>query len=341
MMHRFFARPVLAIYLTIALAAAPSRAQGASQPKLDDRILRAQLFLDSSDFKPGAIDGRWGEFMHKALTRYEQAQGKSAADFSDTAPAKFDLPFDSSRPVLSAYRITESDQAFVGELPDSHEQQEKLERLPYQNLQELVAEKFHTRRDFLEQINPDFKWSEAKPGDEVQVPNVATPFDLQAVLDLKKKTDQAEKADKLKTEKDKPDNEQAAIFVDVAEKILEVKRGDKVIGSYPITPGSSALPAPSGEWFIRGFAWMPTFRWDEAMLKRGERSNDSFELPPGPNNPVGIVWMELNRDGIGVHGTEDPETIGRAASHGCIRLSNWDALDLGQKVLPGVHVLIP
>ena len=247
-----------------------------------------------------------------------------------------------SRPVLIAYRITPSDQEFIGELPESHEQQAKLERLPYENFQELVAEKFHTRRDFLEQINPDFNWSEAKPGDEVQVPNVTTPFDLQAVDRSEKENRRGgESATSSQTEKDKPEDEQATLFVDVTEKILELKRGGKVVGSYPITPGSSSLPAPSGEWFIKGFAWMPTFRWDEAMLKQGERSNDSFELPPGPNNPVGIVWMELNHDGIGMHGTEDPETIGRATSHGCIRLSNWDALDLGQKVLPGVHVLIP
>ncbi len=85
---------------------------------------------------------------------------------------------------------------------------------------------------------------------------------------------------------------------------------------------------------------MPAFRWDEAMLHHDERSKDFFNLPPGPNNPVGILWMELNHKGSGIHGTEVPETIGRTTSHGCIRLSNWDALDLGKKVLPGIHVTI-
>ena len=120
----------------------------------------------------------------------------------------------------------------------------------------------------------------------------------------------------------------------VADKILELKQNGKLVGSYPITPGSKSLPAPVGDWFVRGFSWMPTFRWDEAMLQHDERSSNAIELPPGPNNPVGILWMELSHKGSGIHGTEAPETIGRTTSHGCIRLSNWNALDLGKKSCP-------
>ena len=279
--------------------------------------------------------------MGKALARYEQAQGKSDATYEGAkAPAEFDLPIDSSRPVQIAYKLTQEDEKFIGTVPKDHPSQAKAERLPYENFLELVAEKFHARREFLLQLNPGFDWDKAKPGDEVQVPNVATPFDLQAVLDLKTKTEAAEKAKELNTEKEKPPHEQFSVEVDVAAKLMELKQDGKLVGSYPITPGSSSLPAPKGDWFIKGFAWMPTFRWDQSMLQSGVRSNESFELPPGPNNPVGIVWMELSHKGSGIHGTEAPETIGRSTSHGCIRLSNWDALDFGQKVLPGVHVLI-
>lgn len=278
--------------------------------------------------------------MRKALARYEEAEGKSAPRYGEKAPAQFDLPLDETKPALTGYQLTPDDQQFIGEIPQSHSEQTKLEQLPYEDFLELVAEKFHARADFLQEINPGFDWSQAKPGDEVQVPNVATPFDLQAAIDLKTKTEEAEKANTMPTEKEKPPNEQYSIFVDVPEKMLELKRDGKLVGSYPISPGSRSLPAPKGEWFIKGFAWMPTFRWDEAMLQHGERSSDSFQLPPGPNNPVGIVWMELNHKGTGIHGTEMPDTIGRTTSHGCIRLSNWDALDLGQKVLPGAQVLI-
>ncbi len=319
------------------LAAQPSASPA---PKPNDQILRAQIFLDGSAFKPGAIDGKWGEFMRKALIRYEQAQGKNGAQFGEKAPAQFDLPLDQSKPALISYQLTPDDQKFIGQVPESHAAQAKQDSLPYANFLELVAEKFHARRDFLKQLNPSYNWETAKPGDSVQVPNVAAPFDVQEAIDLKQQTEQAEKANQLKTESEKSPNEQYSIDVSVAQKILELKQDGKLVGSYPITPGSKTLPAPIGDWFVRGFEWMPTFRWDEAMLHHDERSGDFYKLPPGPNNPVGILWMELNHKGSGIHGTEAPETIGRTTSHGCIRLSNWDILDLGKKVLPGVHVRI-
>lgn len=306
----------------------------------NSNVLRAQIFLDGSAFKPGVIDGRWGEFTGKALARYEQAEGGGDQSFGEKAPTDFDLPLERSKPVLTTYRLTADDQKAVGSLPKSHAEEAKLDRLPYESLLELVAEKFHARRAFLQEINPDYDWKTAKPGDEVQVPNVATPFDLQAAIEQKKQTEQAEKEGTLQTEDKKPAGEQYSIEVSVSEKILELKQGGKLVGSYPITPGSESLPAPHGEWFVKGFSWMPTFRWDESILHGHERSNDFYQLPPGPNNPVGIIWMELNHKGSGIHGTEAPETIGRTTSHGCIRLSNWDALDLGKKVLPGVHVTI-
>src|SRR4029077_7496736 len=97
--------------------------------------------------------------------------------------------------------------------------------------------------------------------------------------------------------------------------------GDKIVCSYPITPGSTKLPAPIGVWKIVGIATLPWFRWDEAMLEHGYRSDNYFNIPPGPRNPVGILWMGLNKRGIGIHGTNSPNTIGRGASHGCIRLA--------------------
>lgn len=323
------------LLLFVVAAPSPSPAAVPNEP-----ILRAQLFLDGSAFKPGAIDGKWGEFMRKALTRYEQAQGKADAKFGDKAPAQFDLPIEEAKALYLQYALTAEDQKFIGSLPEGHNAQAKLEQLPYENFLELVAEKFHARRDFLKQINPGYDWDQAKTGDSVKVPNVVEPFDVQAAIDLKTKTEAAEKNNSLTTEDKKPQEEQFALFVSVADKILEVKQNGKLVGSYPITPGSKSLPAPVGEWFIKGFVWMPTFRWDEAMLQHDERSGNSVMLPPGPNNPVGILWMELNHKGSGIHGTEVPETIGRTTSHGCIRLSNWNALDLGQKVLPGVHVTI-
>ncbi len=330
--------------LVLLLLSSPLRAATSPTPSPsaspNEQILRAQLFLDASAFKPGAIDAKWGEFMRKALTRYDEAEGKSDIQFGEKAPAQFGLPLDPSKPALISYTLSPDDQKWIGSVPQSHAAQAKQDSLPYENFLELVGEKFHCRRDFLKEINPGYDWGKAKPGDTVQVPNVAAPFEVQEAIDLKKKTEEAEKKNSLTTEGKKPETEQFALFVSVADKILEVKQNGKLVGSYPITPGSKSLPAPIGEWFVKGFVWMPTFRWDEAMLHGSERSSDFYQLPPGPNDPVGIIWMELNHKGSGIHGTEVPETIGRTTSHGCIRLANWDALDLGKKVLPGVHVTI-
>lgn len=334
-----FASHALFLLITSAAPASPTPPASPS-PTPNEEVLRAQLFLDGSAFKPGAIDGKWGEFMRKALTRYEEAEGKAGEKFGEKAPAKFDLPFEEGRPLLTAYTFSPNDQKFIGALPSSHAQQAKAEGLPYENFLELLGEKFHARCDFLRQINPGIDWDHLKRGDQVQVPNVVAPFEVQEAIDLKTQTEEAEKANTLKTEDKKPEGERFSISVSVKEKILELKQGGKLIGSYPITPGSKTLPAPIGEWFVKGFSWMPTFRWDEAMLHHDERSSHFYQLPSGPNNPVGILWMELNHKGSGIHGTEVPETIGRTTSHGCIRLSNWNALDLGRKVLPGVHVVI-
>jgi lipoprotein-anchoring transpeptidase ErfK/SrfK len=113
-----------------------------------------------------------------------------------------------------------------------------------------------------------------------------------------------------------------------------------LVAEFPITPGSKTLPAPLGEWKILGIATMPWFRHDEGVLNHGVRTNDFYNIPPGPNNPVGILWMGLNKPGIGIHGTNNPETIGRAGSHGCIRTANWDAARLKDLVSPGTKVTI-
>jgi len=130
------------------------------------------------------------------------------------------------------------------------------------------------------------------------------------------------------------------IFIDTKERLLEVFDGDELVCVFPITPGSTTLPAPVGTWKILGATTWPWFRYDEGMLHYGVRTEDYYNLPPGPNNLVGVLWMGLNKTGIGIHGTNNPETIGRAASHGCIRLANWDAARLKDLVSVGNTVII-
>ncbi len=132
----------------------------------------------------------------------------------------------------------------------------------------------------------------------------------------------------------------AYIHINIKECYLELRDGDRLVAAFPVTPGSGTIPTPVGEWKILGKALFPEFRWDKEMLMHGKRSKDAYELPPGPNSPVGIAWIALNKPGIGLHGTNNPETIGRAASHGCVRLANWDAFKLYNMVQKGMKVII-
>jgi lipoprotein-anchoring transpeptidase ErfK/SrfK len=122
--------------------------------------------------------------------------------------------------------------------------------------------------------------------------------------------------------------------------MLTVYESEKLLAAYPVTIGSAQTASPVGDWTVRGVAKMPNFRYDKAMLNHGKRSGNFHILPPGPNNPVGVIWIQLNKKGIGLHGTSDPDAIGRNASHGCVRLANWDIVRLAAKVKAGVPVSI-
>ena len=136
------------------------------------------------------------------------------------------------------------------------------------------------------------------------------------------------------------DSKSLVFYVNTAQSYLEVHQGDKLVACFPITPGSTSIPTPKGEWHVVEKTLLPEFRWDKSVLMTGKRSDTAYQLPPGPNNPVGITWIALNKPGIGMHGTATPDTIGRSASHGCIRLSNWDAFKVFGMVAPGTKVII-
>jgi lipoprotein-anchoring transpeptidase ErfK/SrfK len=121
---------------------------------------------------------------------------------------------------------------------------------------------------------------------------------------------------------------------------VEVRSGEKTVAAFPVTVGSQQTASPIGNWTVKTIAKMPDFRYDPMMLKKGKRSSDFHILPPGPNNPVGVMWIALNKKGIGLHGTESPDTIGRSASHGCIRLANWDVVKLAEMVKKGMAVTV-
>jgi lipoprotein-anchoring transpeptidase ErfK/SrfK len=349
--------------------AAPSAK--ASQQQIEE-YTRLQILLDNANFGPGKIDGHDGTFTRKALALFRKSQGQPdapAATNSKAPPDTNGLDMQSINPVFIEYEITKEDAATVGPLPSGPEAQSKVKSLPYATLAEAIAEKFHCDIDFLKKLNPG-KAERLKPGDKVLVPNVK-PFEISEVKALKPGSEAAnivanefeepaenssappvpapeEKSEKGKdksTEKDKESSEakpapQLSVHVSVAQSMLEVRDGDKVVAAFPVTVGSSETASPIGQWKVRAVAKFPNFRYDKKMLMKGERSSDFKMLPAGPNNPVGIMWIALNKKGIGLHGTNDPDSIGRSASHGCIRLANWDVVKLAGMVKPSAAVTI-
>lgn len=343
--------------------AAPSSKD--SQQQIE-QYTRLQIFLDNANFGPGKIDGHDGAFTRKALALYRESQGQAdepAAANPKTPPVTAGLDLQSIEPVFLEYEITKEDAATVGTLPSGPEAESKVKSLPYATLAEAIAEKFHCDLAFLKKLNAG-KAEHLKTGDKVLVPNVK-PFELGEVKALKPGSEAAnvvaneidepaygsgappagETAKEKTGDKSKPSGEaksapELSVHVSVAESMLEVRDGDKVVAAFPVTVGSSQTASPLGQWKVRAVAKFPTFRYDKKMLMHGERSSDFKMLPPGPNNPVGIMWIALNKKGIGLHGTNDPDSIGRSASHGCIRLANWDVVKLAGMVKAGVAVTI-
>jgi len=285
----------------------------------EETATRLQIFLDNSDFGPGKIDGKMGEFFRKALVSFKHARAQLETGVVDQ------WMLDQVPQTYTAYTIKADDLAYVGDLPSDHPSQAKLKFLPYTSLLEFVSERFHSAEEYIKKLNPGMDWEHLEPGDELKVPNVL-PFEIEKVREMKLTANKAFAARK--------------IYVDTKERLLEVFDNNQLVCVFPITPGSTTLPAPVGTWKIVGAATWPWFRYDEGMLNYGVRTENYYNLPPGPNNLVGVVWMGLDKPGIGVHGTNNPETIGRAASHGCIRVANWDVIRLKDLVSVGNTVVI-
>ncbi|MBX7207903.1 MAG: L,D-transpeptidase family protein [Verrucomicrobiaceae bacterium] len=310
-------------FLVVSLAsvsgAIPNPLPKAPEPVED--ILRLQIFLDSQLFGPGKVDGRPGEFTTKALKRYQSAHGLPETDL-----ASHTLDLSSVAETYSTYTIRQEDLKFVGDLPSRPSEQSKKKFLPYDSVLEFLTERFHCSPEFLVFINRPLKMSALKPGDEVKVPAVQ-PFVIEDLVEIASLPEI-------------PEYQARVIKIDTREKLLGVWDGEKLLASLPITPGSGHLATPPGTYRILGISQLPTFRWDHSVLEYGVRSGDFYELPIGPNNPVGVMWIGLSRPGIGIHGTNSPQTIGRSASHGCMRTANWDVVRLAKQITKGMTVTI-
>jgi lipoprotein-anchoring transpeptidase ErfK/SrfK len=315
---------------------------------------RLQVFLDRANFGPGRIDGRYNDLTWKAVALYRESRGEQPQAPPSQPQAKRNLAPDVSgldlgsiEPEFIPYTVTEADLQSVGRLPGDVAAKAKLKFLPYRDPADAIAEKFHCDIHFLEQLNPG-KLKGIKAGNQLMVPNVE-PFELASVKDIQPGSETASQAaneveDQIETQASTPDESGAprtvSVKIDIKTNMVGVFEAEKLIAAYPITVGSAHTTSPIGDWKVRGIAKLPRFRYDKEMLEHGERSGNFYMLPPGPRNPVGVMWIALNKKGIGIHGTDDPGSIGRAVSHGCIRLANWDVVRLATKIKQGDNVSI-
>jgi lipoprotein-anchoring transpeptidase ErfK/SrfK len=282
----------------------------AASPAKEPLLVKAQVLLSRAHFSPGEIDGKPGANFSKALSAFAMDRGLEGTGKLNEGVWR-ELANVSAEPPLSEYMIAEADVRgpFAAKIPARLEDMKDLPSLSFVSSRELLAEKFHMSETLLSVLNPGKKLDAV--GERIVVVNLT-----QAKL---------EKA--------------ARIEVNKTDQTLKAfGRDGKLLAFYPVTAGSSEKPAPSGPLKVTGITKNPTYRYNPEYAFKGVRSTKPFSVKPGPNNPVGSVWIGLSGEGYGLHGTPEPAKISKSESHGCIRLTNWDALELADAITKGTPV---
>jgi lipoprotein-anchoring transpeptidase ErfK/SrfK len=274
-------------------------------------VLRAQILLDRARFSPGEIDGVFGSNVVQTVAGYQKAHEMTGSGMVDEATWKL-LNSDTATP-LARYSIRPEDVAGPFEtIPEDMMEKAALPALSYSSPLELLSEKFHVSPKLLTKLNPGMPFDKA--GEEILVPNIhaASP---------------AEKA--------------AKVVVDQTSSTVSAFDAEgKRIAQYPATMGSEHDPLPIGDWKITGVSRNPPFHYNPDLFWDADANDEKATIKPGPNNPVGVVWIDLSKPHYGIHGTPEPSTIGKTQSHGCIRLTNWDAAELAAMVTPGTPAIL-
>ncbi len=274
-----------------------------------EEVAAVQILMDRAGASPGVIDGKFGSNVDKAFAAYRTITGTNLKS-TDSAGIKAALAATGGDPFIT-YTITSEDAAgpFVAAIPADYSEKALLPSMAYTSVTEALAERFHMDETYLKALNPEANFS--RPGTMIRVANVGANI-----------------AGKV-----------ARITADKAQKqVLAYDAYDKLIAAYPATIGSADTPSPTGTHAVSRIALNPNYTYNPKLnFKQGE--NDKvLTIPPGPNGPVGSVWIALDKPTYGVHGTPDPSKIGKTESHGCVRLTNWDAEELAKLVSAGVTV---
>lgn len=275
-------------------------------------VLRLQVLLDRARFSPGEIDGRYGNNTRRAVLAFNTARGLPGKDRVD-AKTWAELNRDEA-PAVVRYEISAEDVAGPFEkIPVETADKAKLKALGFESPLEGLAEKFHASPKLLRELNRGSRFDTA--GAAIMVPSVARPA--------------AEKV------------QGATVKVSESDRSVIVLAGSgDVVARYPATVGSEHDPLPVGTWKVNGVSFKPSFTYNPDLFWDSEPGDTKAKLAPGPNNPVGDVWVDLSKPHYGIHGSPEPATIGGATSHGCIRLTNWDAVELARLVAPGTSALL-
>ncbi|MFC3441770.1 L,D-transpeptidase [Sphingobium rhizovicinum] len=305
-------------------------AEPGGKPWQPNQILQAQVALDRAGFSPGVIDGKDGMSFKAALRGFQEANNLPVTGVYDQKTSVALLEGE-ARPTTWLVKIPAGfARGPFFTIPRGLNEQASLPALTYRNLLEKLAERFHTTPEALIALNPPN--TKAAAGATIRVPAI----DNQPVARIAgDERGWGETLASLAVAKDQPQADH--LVVDKSDGLLRVYNADnRLIAQFPVTTGSQHDPLPLGEWTIKGVSRNPDFHYNPNLFWDASATDKKALLRPGPNGPVGVVWIDLSKDHYGIHGTPEPQTIGRTESHGCIRLTNWDAARLAQMVKSGV-----
>ncbi|MFP4622580.1 MAG: L,D-transpeptidase family protein [Gemmatimonadota bacterium] len=285
-------------------------------------VARVQILLDLNRFSPGVIDGRWGKNTEKAVYWFQKANDLGATGEVDRATLDA-LERGAGRELVVTRRITEADISGPFEdLPEDVYARAEQPCLCYESQREQLGEVFHAAPELLEQLNPDVDLNTVSAGDPLDVPAVE-PFHIDELPEGKYTG--GDRVDRI-------------VISDGGNYLHALDDAGQILFHSPSTLGADYAPSPEGDFSVESITFDPTWHYQPELLSGVDPSKEDAVLPEGPNNAVGVVWMQLSKPHYGIHGTKAPETIGYATSHGCVRLTNWDAAFLGQRIPPGVPV---